>query len=320
MRLGATAATRQADFLSRLEQNRLVRLLEAHSGLSAAIVERASIKDGALCREFDGIWVSSLTDSTVRGLPDVEIVGNAERLETVYEVCGITNKGVLVDGDTGGAPAQLEHFVRNLERAGASGVIIEDKRFPKRNSLDSNTEQTLEDPPTFAAKIARGRAAAAGPDFLVIARLESLIAGETVDDALARARLYAAAGADGIMIHSRSTTPDEVFEFADRYQALCRSLGRRPYLVCVPTTYNEVPCGELARRGFNIVIHANHLLRAAYRAMTQAAEAILIHDRSLEASESCSTVTALFDAVGYEDLKRRDADDQRAIRSSASSY
>lgn len=306
MRLGATAAARQADFAKRLRERGFVRVLEAHNGISALIVDSTSIENGAGHREFDGMWISSLTDSASRGLPDAEIVGNAERLEKVREVCAISSKGILVDGDTGLAPAQFEYFVRSLEREGASGVIIEDKVFPKRNSLDETAEQILEDPLTFAAKIARGKEASACPEFLVIARLESLIAGRTVDDALMRARLYARAGADGIMIHSKRIEPDEILEFARRFNQTFQNEERRPYLVCVPTTYNAVPGAALAARGFNIVIHANHLLRAAHLAMQRTAQTILLNDRSLEASSECTEVKRLFEAVGYEHLKQKD--------------
>lgn len=306
MRHGVTAAERQAEFWSRLRQNNFLRVMEAHNGLSALVGQLARVERDGATVNFDAFWISSLTDSASRGLPDVEIVGNSERLDTLHEICSVTDKPVIIDGDTGGTPAQLEAFVHQLVRAGASAVVVEDKRVPKRNSLDTSATQLLEDPPVFAQKIARGKAAAKDSGFLVIARLESLIAGSTIEDALGRAQRYIEAGADGILVHSKEKTPDEVFAFAARYDELCRAMGRRPYLVCVPTTYNLITAAEFKQRGFNIVIHANHLLRAAHKAMEEVARSILENDRSFEATARCSSLSDLFGLVGYDALTRKE--------------
>ena len=190
------------------------RILEAHSGLSGIIVENARLlKDGQIF-EYDGIWESSLTDSGTKGLPDASIVGSDSRCHTIDEILNVTSKPVVVDGDTGGDPAQFEYLVNRLERMGVSAVIIEDKVYPKRNSLDATANQELEEPSVFAQKIRAGREVTLSDDFMIIARLESLIAGTGLQDALERAEQYISAGADGIMIHSYQRGPDEVLAFA----------------------------------------------------------------------------------------------------------
>ena len=226
----------------------------------------------------------------------------------------MTTKPIVVDGDTGRSATEFEYLVRNLERLGVSAVIIEDKVFPKRNSLDTSARQTLEDPAEFAQKIERGKKGSLTEEFMIIARLESLIAGAGLVDALERAETYINAGVDGIMIHSQQKQPDEIMAFADAYGPMCERLGRRPILVCVPTTYNLMTDQELADRGFNVIIHANHLLRSAYKAMKQAAEAILVHDRGFEAEPICTPTSEVFTAVGFERIKEQDKEyssDQR---------
>jgi len=289
-----------------IEDNGFVRIIEAHNGLSALVGETARVERDGEIFEFDGFWESSLTDSASKGLPDVEIVGPPSRLHTIDEILNVTSRPMIVDGDTGGSPTQFEYFVRSLERLGVSAVIIEDKVFPKRNSLDPSASQTLEDPEVFAQKIARGRAVRVTEDFMVIARLESLIAGLGLDDALSRARLYINAGVDGIMIHSKGEKPDAILSFAKSYDDLCASIGRRPILVCVPTTYNLITDVELADKGFNVMIHANHLLRSAFKSMQQTAEAILASDRGFEADSLCAPVKSVFGRVGFDHVKAKD--------------
>ena len=290
------------------------RILEAHSGLSAIIAENASVqKDGQII-EYDGIWESSLTDSATKGLPDASIVGCDSRAHTIDEILNVTSKPVVVDGDTGGDPAQFEYLVKRLERLGVSAVIIEDKVFPKRNSLDASANQDLEDPAVFAEKIKTGREVVISEEFMIIARLESLITGTGLQDALERAEQYILAGADGIMIHSYQRDPDEVLSFAQSYERLCHRLGSRPVLVSVPTTYNTITDAELVASGFNMIIHANHLLRAAYKAMTEAARAILVGGSSLQADTLCAPVPEIFSCVGFDRITRRDKERSEALR------
>ena len=293
-----------------LEEGRLVRALEAHNGLSGLIADTIRVEGEAEGRpvtlEFDALWESSLTDSAAKGHPDIEVVSFDSRLHTIQEILTVTRKPLIVDGDTGGDPNNFEYMVSKLERAGVSAVIIEDKVFPKRNSLEPGANQTLEHPARFAEKIRRGKAVQMTPDFLIIARLESLIAGMGVEHALHRAEGYLQAGVDGIMIHSKSQKPDEIFQFARAYQKLQERLGCRRPLVCVPTTYNHVQEEELRAAGFQIVIYANHLLRSAFRAMTQTAQTILLNQRSLETDPLCAPVREIFEAVGFLDVKEKD--------------
>ena len=290
----------------RLDEKGFVRIIEAHSGISALVGEKASLHSHGEMVEYDGFWESSLTDSASKGLPDVEIVSLDSRIATINEILEVSSKPVIVDGDTGRSRVEFEYMVRRLERLGVSAVIIEDKVYPKRNSLDVLAKQTLEDPELFAQKIQRGKKESLTDDFMVIARLESLIAGTGLEDALWRAETYVRAGVDGIMIHSQKDTPDEILAFAGAYEELCQKLGTRPPLVCVPTTYNLITDRELGERGFNIVIHANHLLRSSYKAMEEAALSILAHDRGFEAELLCAQTSKIFEVVGLNRITDRD--------------
>lgn len=285
--LGAKARERLVELSRLLAGNPYVRLLEAHSGLSAHIVERIRVGDAA----FHGIWVSSLTESASKGMPDNEVIDPASRLATIQQVLGITAKPVLVDGDTGGPIPQLLDTVRNLERLGASGLVIEDKTGPKRNSLDATARHQLLAPDVFAEKIRRARLAKTQAEFLLIARIESLIAGRSQADALQRARTYLAAGADGIMIHSNDSTGREVLEFGEAY----RRLPATKPLMVVPTAFPQLTERRLAAAGANIIVYANHLLRAAYPAMRRVAESILRQQRALEADQDCLPVGDLIE-------------------------
>jgi phosphoenolpyruvate mutase len=314
LRYRITPDERRRKLRELIERKGFVRMIEAHNGLSALAGETARIERDSQIVEYDGFWESSLTDSAAKGLPDAEVVGNPSRLHTIDEILNVTSKPIIVDGDTGGSPTQFEYFVRSLERLGVSAVIIEDKVFPKRNSLDASARQTLEDPEIFAQKIARGRAVRITDDFMVIARLESLIAGLGMEDAFMRARKYIEAGVDGIMIHSKSDSPDRILVFADAYDEFCERFGRRPILVCVPTTYNLITDVELAQHGFNVIIHANHLLRSSYRAMQQTAETILVSDRGFEAEALCAPVSAIFAQVGFDQVRDKDREYSKVHR------
>ncbi|NIP99043.1 MAG: phosphoenolpyruvate mutase [Nitrospinaceae bacterium] len=296
-----------------LRSGQLVRVLEAHNGLSGIVADTTCIEgksgEQTVTREFDAIWESSLTDSASKGHPDIEVISFDSRLHTIQEILAVTQKPMIVDGDTGGDPNTFEYMVSKMERAGVSAVIIEDKVFPKRNSLEGGTSQALQEPEVFAQKIKRGKKVQATGDFMIIARIESLIAGTGMEDALHRARTYLLAGVDGIMIHSKSKQPDEIMEFARAYRSLLKELEMEKPLVCVPTTYNNIVEDELQAAGFNIVIYANHLLRAAYKAMRETAQSILSHQRSFEADPQCAPVREIFGAVGFLDVKEKDQQD-----------
>ena len=297
-----------------LAQGKLVRVMEAHNGLSGIVADTTSVEgksdDQSVTRQFDAIWESSLTDSASKGHPDIEVISFDSRLHTIHEILTVTQKPMIVDGDTGGDPNAFEYMVSKMERAGVSAVIIEDKVFPKRNSLEAGTSQVLQDPEVFAQKIKRGKKIQATDDFMIIARIESLIAGTGMEDALNRARTYLLAGVDGIMIHSKSKQPDEIMEFAGKYQSLLKELETSKPLVCVPTTYNNILEEELQAAGFQVIIYANHFLRASYKAMRDTAKSILSNQRSLEADPLCAPVREIFGAVGFLDVKEKDQQDE----------
>jgi phosphoenolpyruvate phosphomutase len=278
--IGTTPSVRLSRLRRLLDNKPIVRILEAHSGLTGLIVENTSVSVDGRTVEFDGMWSSSLTDSTARGKPDIEAVDISSRLQTINELFEVTTKPLVFDGDTGGKPEHFTFTVRSLERLGVSAVIIEDKEGLKRNSLFgtdvAQTQSSIED---FCGRLSIGKRAQITEDFMIIARIESLILDQGVDDAVRRAEAYIGAGADGIMIHSKRESPDEVFEFCARYD----KLSQRVPLVAVPTSYHQVTEAELADRGVNVVIYANHLLRAAYPQMVTVARSILTHGRSLEA-------------------------------------
>lgn len=285
--VGTTPDVRLRQLRRLLSAKPLIRVMEAHSGLSGLIVEKAHIDRQGQRREFDAIWLSSLTDSTAKGKPDTEYVDRTSRAQTINDILDVTTKPIIYDGDTGGAPEHLALGVKTLERLGVSAIIVEDKAGLKRNSLfGTDVEQTLEDPAVMAEKFRSAKQAQVTEDFMVIARLESLIAGAGQDDALHRAESYLEAGVDGIMIHSREPETNEIEEFCREYA----SFPNRAPLVVVPTSYNHVHEQQLEAMGVNIVIYANHLLRSSYPAMVRVAESILENERSLEADEQCISI------------------------------
>jgi phosphoenolpyruvate mutase len=257
----------------------IVKAIEVHSGLTGLIAEKTVVVTNGELDQFDAMWVSSLCDSIAKGKPDIELVDMSSRIRTLEEVLDVTTKPIILDGDTGGL---IEHFVynvRTLERMGISAVIIEDKVGLKRNSLfGTDVEQTQDSIENFCAKIKAGKDALRTDEFMIIARIESLILERGMEDALNRAFAYVKAGADGIMIHSRQKSPAEVFEFCDRF----REVEKKAPLVVVPTSYNTVTEQELAARGVNIVIYANQLTRSAFPAMQETAASILKHHRAQE--------------------------------------
>jgi phosphoenolpyruvate phosphomutase / 2-hydroxyethylphosphonate cytidylyltransferase len=278
--IGTTPSVRLARLRRLIDTKPIVRVIEAHSGLTGLIVESTVTEREGRKVEFDGMWSSSLTDSTARGKPDTEAVDISSRLQTINELFEVTTKPLIFDGDTGGKPEHFTFTVRSLERLGVSAVIIEDKEGLKRNSLfGTDVEQTQSSMEDFSARLAIGKQAQITDDFMIIARLESLILEKGMDDAVGRAKAYVEAGADALMIHSRRKQPDEIFEFCDRVSKFPDQVP----IVAVPTSYHQVTEEELADHGVNVVIYANHLLRAAYPQMVKVAETILANGRALEA-------------------------------------
>ena len=297
-----------------IKHKNYARILEAHSGLSAMIAESSKIIKNRIDIEFDGIWESSLTDSATKGMPDASIIGTESRLHTINEIAHVTNKPIIVDGDTGGSIPQFEFLISNLERLGVSSVIIEDKIFPKRNSLDASANQELENPKIFSNKIKAGINQKSNLDFLIIARIESLIAGTGLKDAIKRAEHYIEAGIDGIMIHSNEKNPKNLIHFAEKYNSICNKFGRRPLLVSVPTTYNNYTEKALIDLGFNIIIHANHLLRASHQAMKETAQIILNDSKSERVDKNITPVKEIFQFVGHDKITEQDRENSVQLR------
>jgi len=279
---GITPGKRMKTLRRLIDVKPIVRILEAHNGLTGLIVEKASIEKDGKKIEFDGIWESSLTDSTAKGKPDTELVDFSSRFSTIEEILEVTTKPIIVDGDTGG---RIDHFkfrVKTLERLGVSAIIIEDKVGDKRNSLFGTTVPQQQDSiEHFSQKIHEGKQSQVTEDFMIIARVESLILKKGMADALKRAEAYIAAGADGIMIHSKEKDGKEIIEFCENFQ----KFEMKVPLIVVPSTYSHMTESELQDLGISVIIYANHLLRSAYPSMINAAQSILENSRSQEASD-----------------------------------
>jgi len=285
--IGTTPQVRMAQLKRLLNNKNIIKIIEAHNGLTGLIAENTKIIKNNKIEEFDGIWISSLTDSTSKGKPDIECVDLTSRLNTLNDILDVTTKPIIFDGDTGSKPEQFVFTVKTLERLGVSAVIIEDKVGLKRNSLlGTNVEQTQDSIEKFCHKIKKGKNARVTNDFMIIARIESLILGKGLADAMGRTKAYIKAGASGIMIHSKKKNQKEILDFCRRYRALKKKVP----LVVVPTTYNAITETALAKAGVNVVIYANHLLRSAYPVMLKTAQSILKHGRSLEASKNCTSI------------------------------
>ena len=293
--LGVTPQARLASLRRLISAKPIVRIMESHCGLTGLIIEHTKVEVGNEIREFDGMWASSLTDSTSKGKPDIEAVDLTTRLHDLSDSLEVTTKPVIYDGDTGGKTEHFVFTVRTLERLGVSAVIIEDKVGLKQNSLfGTDAVQTQDSIEGFCSKIQAGKDAQITNDFMIIARCESLIAGKPVEDALERCHAYVAAGADGIMIHSKNKDGMDIKEFCQRF----REVDNHTPIVAVPTTYGQFTEAELAEWGINIVSYANHMLRSAYPAMVKCAERILETTRCQEASEEyCMPIKQILNLI-----------------------
>jgi phosphoenolpyruvate phosphomutase len=293
-----TPESRRGKIRELLAQRHFVRLLEAHNGLSGLIVEQTRVQSGDETLEFDGMWGSSLTDSTAKGRPDTACVDLTSRLQTIGQILDVTTKPFVFDGDNGGSIEFFRYMVKTLERLGVSAVIIEDKIGVKRNSMfGGEAVQTQDDIYAFCLKIAEGKRAQVTKEFMVIARIEGFISQAGLSDAMKRAEAYIDAGADGIMIHSKLSEPDEIRSFCEQY----RRLSSQVPLVAVPSTYDGATEQMLMDMGVDLVIYANHLLRAAYPAMVRTAETILKHGRAREVSEFCMPIPELIRLIPESD-------------------
>ncbi len=292
--IGTTVDVRRTRLRRLINAKPIVRILEAHNALSALIVENTIVERNGEQVSFDAVWSSSLTDSTAKGKPDIEVIDTTSRLNSVHDIFEVTTKPMIFDADTGGKIEHFEFTVKSLERIGVSAVVIEDKTGLKKNSLFGNeVDQTQDTIENFSNKISHGKAAQLSDDFMIIARLESLILEKGIEDALTRAKAYIKAGADGIMIHSRHKDPSEIKEFMRKF----RAIDENTPVVVVPTSFNSVTVEEFSKMGVNIVIYANHMLRAAYPAMLKVAKSLLKNGRSLEAEPDCMSIKEILEII-----------------------
>ena len=294
MKLGVTTVHRLGRLRALIKNKPIVRILEAHNALSALIAENTVVERNGGDVSFDGVWSSSLTDSTAKGKPDIEAIDMTSRINAVNDVFEVTTKPMIFDADTGGKTEHFEFTVKSLERTGVSAVVIEDKTGLKKNSLFGNdVSQTQDSIENFCDKISRGKAAQISDDFMIVARIESLILEAGMEDALIRAEAYIKAGADGIMIHSRHKDPTEIMEFMQKF----RATDTITPVVVVPTSFNSVTVEEFIEMGVNVVVTANHMLRAAYPAMLNVAKSVLENGRSLEAEPDCMSIKEILEFI-----------------------
>lgn len=272
----------------------LVTAMEAHSGITGLIVENTKVLQDGKTYQFDAMWVSSLCDSTAKGKPDIELVDMTSRFRTIDDIMEVTTKPIIFDGDTGGLTEHFVYTVRSLERMGVSMVIIEDKTGLKKNSLfGTEVQQTQASIPDFCEKIRAGKKAQKTKEFMICARIESLILEQGMDDALERAFAFSDAGADAIMIHSRKKDPAEIFEFVEKF----REKNKTTPVVVVPTSFNTVTEAEFKERGVNVVIYANQLTRTGFPAMQDAARTILEHHRAKECDDKCMSIKEIITLI-----------------------
>lgn len=288
---------RRARLKKSLAMKGTITAMEAHSGITGLIVEKTVVYQDGKAHQFDAMWVSSLCDSTAKGKPDIELVDMTSRFRTIDDIMEVTTKPIIFDGDTGGLAEHFIYTVRSLERMGVSMVIIEDKTGLKKNSLFGNeVKQTQDSVENFSAKIAAGKKAQKSKDFMICARIESLILEQGMKDALNRAFAYVKAGADAIMIHSRKKDPTEIFEFVEKF----REQDKTTSIVVVPTSFNTVTEEEFKMRGVNIIIYANQLTRAGFPAMQDVARNILEHHRAKECDDKCMSIKDIITLIPEE--------------------
>jgi phosphoenolpyruvate phosphomutase len=294
LKSGITNEQRKSKLKRLINAKSIVRIIEAHSGLSALIVENLNFYKKNEFLEFDGIWSSSLTDSTLRGKPDNQSVDYSTRISGLNDILETSLKPIIFDADNGGRIEHLSYLVKNLERLGVSGIVIEDKKGLKKNSLFSDQKETRQEKILeFCKKIKKASESKISDDFLVIARIESLILGKSIKDALHRAEKYSAAGADAILIHSKEKVPKEIFQFAKLFK---KSKFYKP-MIAIPSTYSKTYEKELKKHDFKIVIYANHLLRASYKAMHETAKKILINQRAFEVEKNITSINEIISLI-----------------------
>jgi phosphoenolpyruvate mutase len=294
LKIGTSPDKRKSKLVRLMDAKKIIRILESHSALTGLIIENLKIIKNNKFFDFDGMWSSSLTDSALRGKPDNQSVDYSTRIAGLNEILEVTTKPIIFDADNGGRLEHLPFMIKSLERNGVSAAIIEDKVGLKKNSLFKNQKGVQQDTiKDFCKKIIKAKETRISDDFLIIARIESFIMGKNLNDALKRADAYSKAGADAILIHSKSNTSNEIFSFAKRFK---KSKYFKP-MVAVPSSYSKTYEKDLIKNGFKIVIYANHLMRASYPAMLSTARSILIHQRSFNAEKKISPIKEIINLI-----------------------
>jgi phosphoenolpyruvate phosphomutase / 2-hydroxyethylphosphonate cytidylyltransferase len=292
--IGTTPDIRRKRLRRLIESKAIVRILESHSGLTGLIIENTKVELNGKTNEFDGMWSSSLTDSTSKGKPDIEAVDLTTRLQSINDMLETTTKPLIYDGDTGGKTEHFVFTVRTLERLGVSAIIIEDKTGLKKNSLfGTEIKQEQDSIKNFSNKIKSGKLSQITNDFMIIARIESFILGNTLQDAIVRAKSYVESGADGIMIHSKEKSGEDIKSFCENF----RKLNQDTPIIVVPSTFNHIKESEFIKWGVNVVIYANHMLRSSYPAMLNVAKSILVNERSSDCSDSCMPIKEILTLI-----------------------
>ena len=294
LRVGTSPDKRKSKLRRIMEAKKIVRILESHSALTGLIIENLKVIKKQNYLEFDGMWSSSLTDSALRGKPDNQSVDYSTRIQGLNEILEVTTKPIIFDADNGGRIEHLPYMIKSLERIGVSAAIIEDKVGLKKNSLFKNQSGIKQDSiKKFCQKIAKAKDTKISDDFLIIARIESFILGKSLSDALKRAEAYSKAGADAILIHSKEKNPSQIFSFAKKFT---KSKFFKP-MVAVPSSYSKTYERDFIKNGFKIVIYANHLMRAAYPAMLNAAKSILSNNRSFNIENKISPIKDIINLI-----------------------
>jgi phosphoenolpyruvate phosphomutase len=294
LQMAITPDQRKLKLKRLLKVKKIIRILESHSALSSIIIENVNINKNGKLLQFDGIWSSSLTDSTLKGKPDNQSVDYSQRVNSLNDTIDTSLKPIIFDGDNGGRLEHLIYLVKNLEKTGVSALVLEDKKGLKMNSLFQDQSKASQDSIIeFSKKIKAVVNSRISRDFMIIARIESLILGKSIKDALHRAEKYSAAGADAILIHSKEKTPKEIFQFAKLFK---KSKFYIP-MIAIPSTYSKTYEKELIKYGFKIVIYANHLLRASYKAMHETAKRILINQRAFEIEKNITPINEIISLI-----------------------
>jgi phosphoenolpyruvate phosphomutase len=291
---GTSPETRISKLKRLIDAKKIVRIIESHNALTGLIVENLKLVKSEKFFEFDGMWSSSLTDSTIRGKPDNQSVDYSTRIAGLNEILDVTTKPVIFDADNGGRIEHISYLVKTLERIGVSAIVIEDKIGLKKNSLYKNQSGINQDNiKNFCKKLKKAKESKISDDLFIVARIESFILGKGLKDATQRAEAYSRAGADAILIHSKEKNADQIFSFSKNF---LKSKFAKP-LIAVPSTYSKIYERELIKNGFKIVIYANHFLRAIHPAMVNVASEILKNQRSFEAEKKMSTINKVLNIV-----------------------